>query len=177
MLSWGPRPHNRPQNNNHNQVDQGTLFRVMLVQATCTVGFAPVAVLVFYPAGGGGPMVRIGREGDITDAAPMALRYYDDGVAAHDLKLAKLALLCGVKWKSHPKYGCQQLVPKLPPLHLCVCRCLVCQVDSMTSVSSTPSVQLCGKSRGHRSPHVCYDCEDKMFRMQRTRLKQDHYRW
>ena len=118
----------------------------------------PVAVLVFYPAGGGGQMVRIGREGVITDAAPMALRYYDDGVAAHDLKLAKLALLCGVKWKSHPKYGCQQLVPKLPPLQLCVCRCLVCQVDSMTSVSSTPSVQLCGKTRGHRSQHVCYDC-------------------
>ena len=65
-------------------------------------------------------MVRLGRKGDITDAAPMALHNYDRGIAAHDLKLAKLALLCGVKWKSHPKYGCQQLVPKLPPLHLCL---------------------------------------------------------
>ena len=104
-------------------------------------------------------MVRLGRKGDITDAAPMALHNYDRGIAAHDLKLAKLALLCGIKWKSHPNYSCQQLVPKLPPLHLCVCRCVVCQVESMTSVSSIPSVQLCGRTRGHRSQHhVCYDC-------------------
>ena len=107
------------------------------------------------------PLVaRISREGEIIDAVPMQLDVSDCGVAIHGKKLAKIALLCGVKWVAAQKPGWKQLVPCLRPLHCCAGRCAACQVANMTSESSILNVPFCAKIRGHpRSQvHLCADC-------------------
>ena len=103
-------------------------------------------------------MVRISREGEIIDAVPMQLDVTDYGVAYHNEKLAKIGLLCGVKWVPHPKHGWKQLVLHMRPLHCCASRCAACQVVTMTTEFPI-SKAFCAKTRGHPGKvHLCADC-------------------
>ena len=107
-------------------------------------------------------MVYIGSDGKIIDAVPMRLDVSDCGVAILDKKLAKIALLCKVRWVAHPKNGSKQLMLLMRPLHCCEERCDMCLVENMTPEFHIPNRIFCAKRRGHRgSLHVCHECIDQ----------------
>ena len=104
-------------------------------------------------------MVRIRRDGEIIDAVPMQLDVSDCRVASRDKKLARIALLCKVKWVAHPKNGWNQLVLHMRPLYCCAKRCAACQVEDMTPKFRIPNLTFCAKWRGHRgNVHLRHDC-------------------